>query len=148
MRPIYETDKDIKAQRDVADILESSWKCQAVSLPKLYPADYAMCRQDRRILSLVEIKCRPTVDSDDYATYMLSASKLIALDHIASSLNVPAILVVKWRDKIGYTDLTRRLAKTETFFMGGRYDRDDPDDLEPIVHIPLEDFKFLSMEAN
>lgn len=146
MRPTYETADHLQAEQQVAGLIEKAWDCQAHKLPKYYSADYALCRQSK-IYALMEVKCRPNVGHADYKTYILSVHKLIALDTLGAAMDVRPLLVVRWADKMGWFDLSRLLANTSDFYMGGRYDRQDSEDVEPVVYIPISQFQMIQLEG-
>jgi len=141
-RPTYETPYDMDAEDKVALILAEKWKCEVQKLPQFYRVDRALTR-DSRIEGLVEIKCRLRVRRDKYPTYMLSVSKLGAMDALARAMKIPVFLVVEWEDEIGYIETDGLLAEIEDFYIGGRVDRNDKQDKEPVVYIPIEDFTCL-----
>lgn len=137
-RPLYETKENLKGEHEVADKIAHLWKAKLSKLPIKYKVDYA-AERNGKIVAWIEIKCR-TNDMNDYQTYMLSLDKYNASIELGKVTNLPVTLVVKWNDKIGYADL---LHCRGVIKMGGRVDRGDPQDLEPAVFIPIEDFREL-----
>jgi hypothetical protein len=133
-RPQYETTDDIVRETEVAKHLADKWSLSAIKLRKGYKCDWAFLR-NTKVTALVEIKCR-TNASDKYPTVILSADKWAYLVHIDAALNIPAYFIVRFTDSIRHI----RPAKYHNFNirMGGRYDRGDWQDMEPVVHIPIE----------
>jgi Holliday junction resolvase-like predicted endonuclease len=145
MRPIYEQESDREAQAHVASILERRWNCKAAPLPRNYTVDCVLHRgESKAVIALVEIKCR-TNSSQAYPTYILSASKLDRMKSLSATMSVPALLVVKWTDIIGFISI-RRLPKSLKFYIGGRDDRKDTQDKEPVIHIPISIFNKISLD--
>ena len=84
---------------------------------------------------VVEVKTRKN-ERNRYPTYMLSKNKYDTLCG-ATSHNMDALLAVQWTDQLGVIQLpTEHIVST-----GGRYDRNDPMDVEQVVLIPTVNFK-------
>lgn len=132
-RPKYESQQDIELEAGVAKHLASKWSSDAVKLPKFYKCDWAL-KRGKKVGALLEIKCRKNA-SDKYPTIILSADKWTYLRQMDESLGVPAFFVAKFTDGIRFI----RPAKAQGFTveMGGRHDRGDWQDVEPVVHIPV-----------
>ncbi len=110
-----------------------------VKLPIRYCLDYAALR-NKKIVAFVEIKHR-TNKIHAYPTYMLSLAKVQAAKRLAEDVKVPSFLVVQWIDALGTTNLANCKFSVE---MGGRIDRKDSQDVEPVAHINLAEFnKFI-----
>ena len=135
-RPIYETEADRANERRVADILLDRWRCTAVKLPRRYEIDYALSRGNR-VMAWAEVKCR-TNPREQYPTYMVALGKVIAGLDLAQRTNLPFMLVVQWTDSLGWVT-----PKLDAIHIGGRHDRGDGDDEEPVAHIPITEFKLL-----
>jgi hypothetical protein len=134
-RPLYETQGNLDAERAIVLDVERRWKCKAHKLPIQYKIDYALTRE-KKIVAAAEIKVR-TTPHDKYPTYMLSLSKIQAAVDLSKTLSVPVMLIVKWSDVIGVVDLSKA---GKLFEIGGRKDRDDWQDCEPVGLIPVKDF--------
>ena len=136
-RPLYETTQDLSNEQEFMQQLESLWGCTSQKIPIKYGVDFCLMMGDV-IKGILEIKCRNNTRLQ-YPTYMLSAHKIITGRNLAQIIGVPFLLAVKWTDSSGYIDL----AKTDSavFKIGGRFDRNDPDDIEPVAHIPIGEFK-------
>lgn len=134
MRPVYETAANVSAERRVATAFAAACKAQAHKTPKMYEIDWAMHRE--RLAAWVEVKCRNVV-STQYPTLILSCKKWDAGMRLAERFRVPFILVIGYRDGIFFW-------KAEDIQLdvghGGRSDRGDWQDMEPVVHIPIELF--------
>lgn len=137
-RPIYETPESLKNEDEVASKISSAWNTKLNKLPIKYRVDYAAERSGT-IVAWIEVKCRK-YNMNDFDTFMLSLDKYLASVELGNTTNLPVTLVVRWKDKIGYADL---LHCTGVIKMGGRKDRGDPQDVEPAVYIPMDEFREL-----
>ena len=135
MRPIYESETDLRNERQIIDGLNEAWRTQSSKLPRSYGLDYALTRGGR-VTAFVEIKCR-TIPSWTYDTYMISLAKVLKAKSLGNNVEVPALLVVRWNDMVGYVDLRPVALDVQ---MGGRTDRGDAQDIEPVCMIPIKDF--------
>jgi len=135
-RPIYETPADLVNERRVADALLERWRCNAVKLPRRYEIDYALSRGNR-VMAWAEVKCR-TNPREQYPTYMVALGKVLTGLNLSQRTNLPFMLVVQWTDSLGWVTPT-----FDAIHIGGRHDRGDCEDQEPMVHIPIADFKLL-----
>jgi len=70
---------------------------------------------------------------------MLSLNKIIHGMELARATDKPFLVVVEWNDMVGW----HKVEKVHSIRMGGRVDRGDWQDIEPVVHIPVTDFKQL-----
>lgn len=140
MRPLYESSQDIVSESKVLVLIEKAWGCRGVKLPLKAQLDYLLLRDDRGA-AWAEIKVR-TNPRGRYPTYMISLSKVMAARELSGASDLPSVLVVQWTDKLGYI----RMDTLEKFHIaiGGRTDRNDAQDVEPVVLIPIEEFKELN----
>ena len=138
MRPIYETPKDLTNEASVADVLASAWNCEMVKLQPRDPLDYAATRGGN-ITAFVEIKAR-TNPMHKYPTYMISMTKVMSANMIFMSTGTVSLLVVKWTDCMGWVQLSQNKFPLA---IGGRKDRRDAQDIEPVCHIDINLFKTL-----
>tara|TARA_Y100000310_G_C20172212_1_gene574200 strand:- start:140 stop:574 length:435 start_codon:yes stop_codon:yes gene_type:complete len=138
-RPLYETEADLEEERFFTDTLCSLWDCDARKLPLRYKMDYALQRGGI-IRAFLEVKVR-NYTKDYFETYMLSMEKVLAARQFSEFAGVPSILAVKWKDASGFIVLNT-LEDFELGF-GGRVDRDDSQDMEPVIFIPIKNFKVI-----
>ena len=140
MRPLYESSQDIVSESKVLILIEKAWRCRGVKLPLKAQLDYLLLRHDRGV-AWAEIKVR-TNPRGRYPTYMISLSKVMAARELAGASNLPSVLIVQWTDSLGYI----RMDTLENFHIaiGGRTDRNDTQDIEPVVLIPIDDFRGLN----
>lgn len=138
-RPLYECLEDLENEQQVAAAVCEAWSLVPHKLPRTYNLDYAMTSRSnpRVVKAFVEIKCR-MIPSWQYDTLILSMAKVLRGKAITRETGVPSILCVRWNDMIGYvhfTDIESDIA------IGGRTDRGDPQDIEPVYHIPINRFR-------
>ena len=137
-RPEYERPEDRAEEAAVCKELEEKG-LQFEKLPPKDVIDFAVLKEGK-VVGFMEVKARSNA-SDHYPTFMISMAKFLRIKQILDSTGIPTALVVK------YTDKVRRLwiAKDTPHLveMGGRYDRGDGEDVEPVVHFKTELFKDL-----
>jgi hypothetical protein len=146
MRPMYETDADLQREGTVAQAFEKAWKVKTVKLPIKYALDYAMTRQDK-VFAFAEIKTRriPMEDIDRRGGYDLGLAKWMAGKEAHEATGLPFVLIVKLPDGLYYSMFGdgHNSFKPDDVIMGGRIDRNDTQDFEPMVIIRAERFKKL-----
>ena len=136
VRPVYETDENLAQEKQVLALLCRHWECVSEKMPLRYELDYLLIRR-RKAVAWLEIKVR-TNNYGYYPSYMISLGKIMAARRLTEATSLPSFLVVQWRDWKGYI----RLDNLEKFeiSMGGRTDRGDPQDMEPVVLFPIGNF--------
>lgn len=139
VRPIYESQETLAKETAAKQIVESAWSCSLLKLPRRYEIDFLADRDDQAV-AFVELKCR-TNPKDQYADYMLSLGKWLAGLNLTRCTGLPFLLVVQWTDCLGY--LTQEESSRYKIGTGGRYDRNDPQDIEPCIYIPVNEFKLI-----
>lgn len=153
MRPDYETRQDFDRESRVADwfvqkMIHDGWfRDTAVAKPlkKHYCLDRAIVDGDE-ILAFCEVKVR-TNRQFNYSTYLISLEKMRNMRLMARDTGVPSYLVIRWTDAIGYFEVNEQTDFTDfSLRLGGRTDRGDGADVEPVLHIPVG--KFISYRKN
>jgi hypothetical protein len=134
-RPLYETQMDLGNEQDVAKYLEIKWDAKLRKLPISYSVDWMLMRDNP--VAFAELKCRKN-ESTKYPTLMLSLNKWVKGNQFADELGVPFLIICQWNDGLFFY-----IAKSSviTYGIGGRTDRGDSQDTEPVVYIPVESFK-------
>jgi hypothetical protein len=138
VRPIYERSEDRRAQGAVIHRFCEAYPCFPVEMPMLCGWDYEL-HKGGKVVALVEVKCR-LCGWRKYPTYMISKRKVQHLVGDAACRDIAPILLVGWVNRLGWVRLDRC---TMTESIGGREDRADPMDIEPVLHIPIESFKMV-----
>ena len=136
MRQLYESDKDKAEERRIADILQARWNCQVTKLPNAYNLDYA-CHRMKELRWFVEIKSRNCF-STAYPDIILSLHKVFAARQFAAETSKKCFFVVQWLDRLAYANI---LKETWPIAWGGRDDRNDWQDKEPVALIPIRLFR-------
>src|SRR5262249_17831945 len=116
----FETDQDRENAREVAAILADRWRCELCELGACAPVDWFACRE-RRMLAVLELKCRANRTSDSFPTTMLSLRKWMALTFASLALGCSPLFVVRFTDDIFFIDI--RLLDTTNNCVTGRRDR-------------------------
>lgn len=133
-RPKYESEADRGNQHYVVSKLERAFGLDA-ELPTEEFAHYDAMFPFSDRPCVVEVKVRRN-ERNRYPTYMLSRTKYTSLCAM-SEQGVGALLAVQWTDQLGVIQLPTE----HTVSTGGRYDRNDPMDIEQVVLIPVKKFK-------
>lgn len=135
MRVLYENAATLADESAVASVLEKAWACRAFKLPIAYRVDYALTIEGK-IKGWAEIKCR----GRRYDDMHLSLHKWMAGAELSRATDAPFVLVYAFKDGIVW----RRVDKDKPeLTIGGRNDRGDWQDIEPMVTFPLVGFKTL-----
>lgn len=137
MRPIYETEADRNGELAAAKVIEKAYGCVVVQNKRKYPADYTISKNGTTV-AFAEIKAR-TFPRKKYADYMISLKKVVETKAIAAEGKLPMLLFVKWTDGLFYLPLSDTLPSR--IALGGRKDRNDPDDIEPCAFYSVDEFK-------
>lgn len=128
-RPRYETMADLSKELEVCRLLSPVWKCTFHKLPISYHLDFAATRNGT-IQQFIELKCR-NVTAIRYPSIFISLSKIIAAGNLYNTTGKDSLLVVRYTDSIRFVSLN---AQPDQLTIGGRADRDDPADTEPMAH--------------
>lgn len=135
-RPRYETDGDRGRESDFSRLISQKFKCTLAKMPDLSGVDFCAIR-DGRVVGFIETKIRSNPHWQ-YPTYMISLKKLDTASAAMGALNVPTVLAVRWSDAWGYVSLSDMTDHASA--IGGRVDRADPQDMEPVALIPMSRF--------
>jgi hypothetical protein len=138
--PIYERPEDLTREEVFINEVAASWNADYHKLPIRYQLDYLITTKEGHPRGWVEIKCR-NVASDLFETYILGLRKFMAGSELARTSGLPFILIVKFRDR----DLMHKFDPDTEYEIqwGGRNDREDDQDMEPVIHIPIASFSKL-----
>jgi hypothetical protein len=134
VRPLYENEQTLKAEKAVAEQLEKKWRCKLYKLPISYRADYLAIRD--KPVAVIEIKCR----GRKYPKMFLSLHKFLEAQALAEKLSVPFLLVYGFPEGVWWGNVTQYPLEIE---VGGRTDRGDWQDTEPMQLFDLAGFKRL-----
>jgi len=139
-RPIYETQTDRNNERRLAAKIEKHYNCMLTKMPMKLSLDF-MAMRDGKAVAFIEARQRK-IAMNTYPTYMLSLYKAMQARLLTMTTGLPCFLAVQWTDKAGMVRLPPSL---EDFYVevGGTNRRDDPQDIEPMVHFDIAKFKEL-----
>lgn len=141
MRPLYETVSHLTAEHALADRVAQAWCAQAVKLPRAYPCDYGF-RRSGETVALAEFKCRryPMARLEALGGFMLSLHKWAGVRALAQASGLPFVLVVEDGDSQVWWHRPTDFSHDGVGF-GGRRDRDDPQDTEPVITLRAARFR-------
>jgi len=142
-RKLYETKKSLAAERDFGKDLEKYFKVNLRKLPMQYGLDFVALDtrsyKPKFFLELKDRKCKHTT----YPTYIISLSKFLKAKEIYRSLSLHTFLCVRWLDTSGYICLDDIEDDEIDITIGGRYDRNDWQDIEPLLTIDIGKFTII-----
>jgi len=144
MRPIYENANDLRSEKNLISHVSDCWNVVSYKMPMSYKIDYAMYRIDtgtsnsssENLVGFAEVKCR-THKFGTFPTYIISLAKVMEARRLARETDTKSLLIVSWTDKIGFLDFFSH----HQIRHGGRADRNDWQDQEPVCHFDLKHFK-------
>lgn len=146
MRPRYERPEDVEAERDAMRVFKRYYFKQngieiyaAKKPPERYRVDYMLVDRSKRLLGWVEVKSRKGASSS-YDTWYVALDKVIAGIQCAKATNCNFFLIFRWDDEV-FLNVVSDIPSTVEW--NGRVDRDDSDDMEPVVHFPRRSFTYL-----
>jgi hypothetical protein len=132
-RPRNETPEDLARETNAASIISRSLGVTVHKLSEaLYGVDWAFS-YNNKVVAFAEFKAR----KKKYSTLLLSAAKYMDLVRIATSTGLPTFMVVQWDDGLWYYQINKE--RQLTIEIGGN-SRGQNGDIEPVVHIPVEEF--------
>lgn len=144
MRPVYETEATLIAEAMTRTKIEGALGGILVKLPVRYALDWGLANPARSntIERWVELKARSNTYRT-YSTYALSAEKVMRALELEERTGIPGILVVRFTNGVYMAYFKRFVEKPVVIRIGGRADRDDPQDQEPMWHLPIDKLQFL-----
>lgn len=137
-RKIYENTGTKKSEREFADLIQARAKLTIVKLPRAYQLDYAMVDEKMVIKRWLEIKCRKHRGYGVYKDLMLSYHKFRAGLELSRETGLDFLLAYQFGDQNYMAKITESTPYTLAY--GGRSDRGDSEDQEPVALIPTDEF--------
>jgi hypothetical protein len=139
-RKLYETKQSLNAETNFAKDLQKYFKVNLKKLPLQYGLDFiALDTKNHKPKFFLELKERRCTSST-YPTYIVSLSKFLKAKDIYRSLNLNTYLCVRWSNTCGYICLNDIEDDNIDITVGGRYDRNDWQDVEPLLNIEIGKF--------
>jgi hypothetical protein len=124
-------------EQKVAEKIVAARPYMLQKLPRLHPMDYVAI-EEGKIKAFIEIKCR-TFPMAKYDTTMIGFQKVSYARNIYRDFGVKSFLFVQWTDELAYVCLNKECSLS----VGGRTDRNDPQDVGVYAFFPVSDFKGL-----
>lgn len=141
-RPLYETEANLSAEREIAEAVAKVERCELEKLPPRHPLDYVLLRNGN-VSALMEVKDRTCSmeQIDKWGGYMISLGKYAMAQALCKAGGFELILAVRAKGVIHCA--TFFAPETFPVKLGGRSDRGDPRDRELVTFIPVSRFKQL-----
>lgn len=138
MRPLYERPQDRAKEQAIIGQIERAWNVKAAKLKTALKLDYALAREGA-VVAFAEVKARTYSweQIDELGGYMLSLDKWTQARQLCAGL--PFSLVVEAAGEV--RSFTTRFDLPFPVTLGGRKDRNDWQDVEPCILIPVQHFK-------
>ena len=139
MRTMYESAQDLSNEAKVREYVAQKFSAVVHKVPLSYGVD-SMVTVDGKLVAWLEIKCRPGMVWGLYPDVMISVLKLRAAAGLKASTGIDTYFVVS---DLNHEIKSANLCKTcpEWIRYGGRTsDTRDAADIEPVCHIPLDQF--------
>lgn len=134
MRPIYETPDTLRDERAVIQSACAHWGCESIKLPMSYRIDFAVL-MGGQVEAWAEVKCRGKM----YPEMYLSLGKWSAGKELSRATGLPFLLLYSFKDRGVFW---RRVDEdSPSFVIGGRTDRNDWQDIEPMAVFSLNTFQ-------
>lgn len=139
-RPQYQTTDDVANEVKLMRVAYPDRK--AIKLPRSYHADFWIPKTD--VLPPVVVECKQrSAHFGEYDTYMIALGKFMRCKELAEIMGGLFDIVVGWGDgAIAVAQIRYRKSDPFPYTIkpGGRTDRGDPADIEPMVHIGMRSF--------
>lgn len=139
MRKIYETQYDLDNEKSISEVIQSVCNLSLRKLSMKYFIDFIAFR-NKKAVAVVEVKKRNN-NHDTYPTLILSLAKYNRGVEFFRVNGLKFIFAVQFNDGCffyEYKDGDRFAIE-----LGGRIDRKDAEDIEPVIHIPINRMKKL-----
>ena len=138
-RPIYESQVDLTHENKMKPFLEAKWNCTLHKVPLKYQVDWLAMR-GKDPMAFVEFKHREKLSIDAYPRYMISLDKWMKAKQLCKEVEIPFIMVITFTEGTYYGVFAHNGLHDVTYGFGGRYDRGDAQDVEPMIYLPLKKF--------
>ena len=133
-----ETAQNRKDEETAAEQIKAAWGLTAKKLPRLYHLDFVLLDRNKDIRAFAEVKTRSNTQHA-YSEYMVGLSKVLQAKKLCEVTGYASLLIVQWSDFTGWINMHQH----HRFGWGGRTDRDDFQDLEPMAFFTASAFKAL-----
>lgn len=136
--PLYQTQEDLLNEKSVCKHLSTLWDLKIYKLHPALKVDLALVR-GTTIEGFMEVKCRTYTMQrlEELGGFFTSLVKWREAQDMCQAARIPYHVVV--RDGEGVIWHSKDPCPSH-IVMGGRYDRNDPRDIEPMAVIPMSQF--------
>jgi hypothetical protein len=138
-RPIYENAETLQAEKAFAESIEAVTGFELIKLPIKYQLDYAALEDDM-VKAFLELKCR-TNARNAYPDYAISLHKYLAAQSLFRATGIKTILAVRFTDGDFCAEIGELKGCRISFLKNGIRTREDSQDCEPMIHVPLSAFQ-------
>lgn len=137
---IRTTPQTTAEENEVAHAIEARWGVKCHRYGYLDSVDWWI-EKDGRTVAFAEMKNR-NHEAGTYPTVFLAHHKWLAL-HLSARTGVASLFVVRFTDGIRWVNVNE--IDPRALEIAGRRDRPGmPNDIEPVIHVPIEKMKALS----
>lgn len=143
----HETEEDKKNERQVISMLKGIWPY--FDFIKL--ADRAKCDYEARLCDkpfvYLEIRCRSN-ERKKFETFIINKEKIDHLLDQSKNYMLGSFIAVRWTDVLGYcsvASLPQQVLLNSRLGGGGRNNRNDPNDIQMVVDIPVDLFNLIPL---
>lgn len=139
-RPWNETPEDLANEKEAGEIISAAWNVEICKLQtQSYRVDWALSR-DGKVQAFAEFKQRKR----KYDPFSISAAKYIQLSELRRTTGHKTFIIVRWPDgEIGYHEVGKTPMQLPLNLDVWGNSRGQPGDIEPMISIPLSEFKTL-----
>lgn len=130
------TARDLACEARMQRTLEARWKIKLHRYPDLYALDW-WAERDRRVTAFLEGKGY-NFSSEQFPRYYLALRKWTALQLNCVGTGLPGCFVCGWTDCLTFIDIQQ--VDPRQCEVGGRRDRGLPNDIEPIIMVPANEW--------
>lgn len=134
MRPVYETDENREQEEKISTYLADKWGCEVAKMPPRYEVDRVFLK-DGKPVAWVEIKRRKRTLMQ-FDTVWLGAHKAVMGVNLSKLSGLPFFYAIGCNDCVAYI----KVEGVYEMRFGGRKDRGDWQDMEPVLEIPSHTF--------
>ena len=141
-RPTYETEGHLESERRIIEAIEAMHGVTLMKTPKYYHIDYCVVDIRNKVCGWVEVRNK-TFHRHKFTSFYTSLEKYLSVAKMGYLTNLPAYIACSWTDGMFFKEVKHGDARVYPITVGGRTvnSRNDPDDIEPVIHIPIDAFQ-------
>lgn len=145
-RPEYEREEHRQTEAAIKQQVEALHGVSLHKSPRYYEIDYFVTKNgSKNIIAWVEIRGKE-FNQHSYPTFYTSLMKFISVARMSHMTGKPAYIIAVWKDYAGFYKCEWQDTRRFEIKIGGRTtnSRGDAQDIEPVIHIPVDEFKPLT----